>query len=91
MTQPGPLKDTIFLVADKNMEQTLTALCTRPEALGARGFSSQILVHPGHDPGCLLEGVGFLAPFQRQYTHALILFDRIGCGREYLQRIELVQ
>lgn len=89
MTEHSFAQDVIVLVADKDMEQTVTGVCLRPPALGVRGFTWQVLVHPGRDPGCLLEGVDFLRAFQRQFAHALILFDRIGCGRESLSRIEL--
>jgi len=89
MTTQNAKQDLIILVADKDMEQTVTGVCLRPEALNVRGFTWQVLVHPGRDPGCLREGVDFLRPFQRQFAHALILFDRIGCGRETRSRTEL--
>ena len=84
-------EDVIILVADKNMEQTLTGVCSRSEAIGARAFTHRILVHPGRDPGCLLEGVEFLSVFQNQFSHALIVFDRIGCGKESHPRDQLEQ
>ena len=67
----------------------MTGVCLRPAALGVRGFTCNILVHPGRDPGCLLEGVAFLRSFQRQFAHTLILFDRIGCGKESRSRTEI--
>lgn len=76
------LNDLVVLVADKNMEQAVAGVCVRPAAIGARPFTLRVFVHPGRDPGCLAEGVEFLRSFQRQFTHAVILFDHIGCGRE---------
>ena len=84
MTPQSPPTDLIILVADKDMEQAVAGVCARPAALNVREFTWQILVHPERDPGCLLGGVDFLRPFQRQFAHALLLFDRIGCGRSAL-------
>lgn len=89
MTAQNTPQDLIILVADKDMEQSIAGVCSRPEALGVRAFSSRILVHPARDPGCLSEGVEFLRPFQRQFAHALLIFDRMGCGRESQSRTEL--
>ena len=89
MRTPSSEQDVIILVADKDMEQTVIGICSRPAALSVRGFSYRVLVHPARDPGCLLEGVDFLRPFQRQFSHAMILFDRMGCGREGQSGAEL--
>jgi len=89
MTAQNSMQDLMILVADKNMEESIAGVCNRPEALGIRPFSHQILVHPGRDPGSLSEGVEFLRPFQRQFAHALLIFDRVGSGRETHSRIEL--
>lgn len=86
MKLPGVTQDLVVLVADKDMEQSVTGICLRSAALGVRPFTHQVLVHPARDPGCLRNGVDFLRPFQRQFAHALILFDRIGCGREEQSR-----
>lgn len=91
MTPVTAPEHVIILVADKNMEQTVAGVCSRPEAIGVRAFTHRILVHPGRDPGCLLEGVEFLSVFQSQFAHALIMFDRIGCGREAQTRDQLEQ
>lgn len=89
MSAPNSVQDLLILVADKDMEQSIVGVCSRPEALGVRTFSLSILVHPGRDPGCLSEGVEFLRPFQRQFSHALLVFDHMGCGREAHSRAEL--
>lgn len=89
MTAQNFVQDMMVLVADKDMEQSIVGVCSRSEALGVRPFSFRILVHPGRDPGCLSEGVEFLRPFQRQFAHALLVFDRMGSGRESQSRAEL--
>ncbi|HIE01121.1 MAG TPA: hypothetical protein EYP59_12680 [Thiotrichaceae bacterium] len=83
------MKDLVILVADKNMEYAVKGLLSRPEALSIREISFDIFIHPYHDPGCLNEGHYFLQSALNQYRHALILFDREGCGREGLTRQEL--
>lgn len=89
MTSVTASEQVIILVADKNMEQTVEGVCSRPQSIGVRTFAYRIVVHPGRDPGCLLEGPEFLRVFQGQFTHALIMFDRIGCGRETQDRAQL--
>ncbi len=88
MAQTFPI-DLVLLVADKDIEQTVAGLCARHDALGVRPFSYQIFVHPERDPGCLLQGVEFLRSFQQRYAYAMILFDRMGSGRENNSRLEL--
>ena len=75
-------KDLIILVADKNMEHTLRGLLSRPPALRIREITFDLYVHPNRDGGCLSQGAEFLRPFVRLYSHALVLFDHEGCGRE---------
>lgn len=75
-------KDLVILVADRDMEQTLLGLLSRPKALGIREVSYDIFAHPGRDPGVFLQGAEFLRPFTDQYDFALVLFDREGCGQE---------
>ena len=83
------LKDLVILVADKNMEFSVTGLLSRYPSLGFRELSAEVFVHPHKDPGCLLRGHEFLRPFTRQYRHALIMLDREGSGREEMAREEL--
>lgn len=89
MTHVIAPEQVIILVADKNMEQTVEGVCSRPQSIGIRTFGYRTVVHPGRDPGCLLEGTEFLSVFQSQFTHALVMFDRIGCGRETASREQL--
>ncbi len=74
--------DLVALVADKNMEFAFRGLIARHRALGIRSPRFDLFVHPERDPGCLLKGHDFLRPFAGRYAHALVMFDREGCGRQ---------
>lgn len=84
-----PTKDLLVLVADKDMELTIKGLLNRHQALHIRPVSSEVYTHSEHDPGCLLRGHDFLRPFIQQYTYAMVMLDRAGCGRESASRTEL--
>jgi len=75
-------KDLVILVADDNMKAAIRGLLQRPEALGIRPLSTDVFVHVHRDPGVLNGAHEFLAPFRERYAHALVMFDREGCGRE---------
>lgn len=81
MPAEPPAKDLVVLVADKNIEFAIEGLLQRPESLGTRPISFEVLPHPERDPGCLLRSPEFLRSFTHRYFHALVLFDREGCGR----------
>lgn len=85
----GDPKDLICLVADKNAEQSILSLLDRPDALGIRHVTFEVLVHPEHDPGCFLRSPELLRSFANRFTHAIVVFDREGCGREEDSRKEL--
>ncbi len=89
MTSIAPEKDLLVLAADGQMEFAVKGLLTRGEAIGFRDIAVDIHIHPAKDPGCFLRGHDFLRPFYRQYRHALVMFDRDGCGQEALPREEL--
>jgi hypothetical protein len=91
MTSLPPEKDLVVLAADGQMEFAVKGLLTRGCALGFREVSVDIHVHPAKDPGCFLRGHDFLRAFHRQYRHAIVLFDREGCGREDNPREALEQ
>lgn len=74
--------DLVALVADKNAEAALQGLFERPKALGIRALTWKTYVHPERDPGCLRHSAEFLRALRGQFVHALVLFDRHGCGRE---------
>lgn len=80
------MKDLVVLAADKDMEFALKGLLGRPEAVGIRSISFDIFVEPEHDPACALRGAEFLANFAEQYSHALLMFDHEGSGKEGMSR-----
>jgi len=89
MTPELPRKDLVLLLADRNMVSALQGLLERHESLAIRLVEAEFFVHPDRDPACLLRSHEFLRPFVKQYDHALVLFDREGCGKERLSREEL--
>lgn len=78
-----PGKDLIVLCADKNMEFALRGILSRTAALDIREIEADIYVHPERDPGCLNRGCDFLRAFAESHTHALLIFDHQGSGREH--------
>ena len=70
----------IALVADRDIQETLTELFRRPESLGVRRFGFEITRHPGRDGGCRADAANFLRQHLRTFHHALVVFDRHGCG-----------
>lgn len=82
-------KDLIALVADKSIECTLRGLLSRPEALRIRSILCDVFVHPERDPACLRKAAPFLRPYTEAYRHALVIFDRDGCGGGERLRVQL--
>lgn len=78
------MKDLVVLVADKNMEQAVTGLLSRPQSLKVRPLDYDAFVHPRRDPGCLNDAHEFLRFQAKSYRHALVMFDWEGCGRDNL-------
>ena len=73
--------DLLTLVADKDMQLGLQGLLADPVRIGIREISSTVLVHPKRDPGVFRQCHDFLRSQQRLASHALVVFDREGCGR----------
>ena len=83
-------KDLVILVPDIDIQSGLQGIMERNQALGIRGIPSvDFRRHVERDPGCLLRGHDFLRPFVNEYEHALVVLDRVGCGREGETREEL--
>jgi hypothetical protein len=66
------------------MEAAVRGLVNRdPHALQVSAFTLEtILVHPEKDPGCRSNSTDLLRPYLQDVRHALVLFDRDGCGAE---------
>ena len=80
MTRETEPRRLVVLVADRDIEESLTNLFARPESLGIRSLPFAILRHPNRDAGCRADAANFLRQFLRSYRHALVVFDRDGCG-----------
>lgn len=76
------MKDAVFLVADKDMEQTILGLLSRHQSFGITPISRDIFIHPQRDPGCWNEAVNYLRSFTKQYRYAFVLFDYHGSGQD---------
>lgn len=84
------MKDLIILVADQNMRDCIDGLIPRfPHILGISSLDYDIFVHANRDPGCRTQSSDFLKSFQKKYKFALVIFDKEGCGKEFLSREEL--
>jgi len=69
------MTDLVCVVADKNMEATVSVLFDRPEALGIRQIEWEVLVHPHRDPGCFHEAHALLAGYRDRAKQALVVLD----------------
>ncbi len=77
-------KHLVILVADKDMEMTISSLLRRYQALGIHQITFDIFKHPGHDGACRVNGPDFLRNFNGQYNNCLLIFDWEGSGENSL-------
>ena len=70
----------VVLVADRDIEEALRVVLGRFNSLGIRPVSFACRRHPNRDGGCRATAAEFLRPFQTRFSHALVVFDRDGCG-----------
>ena len=83
-------RDLVVLAADLDAEQVMTALLSkRTKSLRIRPLKHDIIRHPEHDPGCLLQSGGILSVYARTHDHAVVVFDRDGSGKEVKPRENL--
>ncbi len=75
------MNDLIALVADNTMALSVKAILKRRAALRIRSITFDVYSHPKHDPGVLNSAQHFLRSFLGTHRYALVLFDRMGCGR----------
>lgn len=76
------MSDLFVLAADLDMEAAIRALLKRHDHIGIRKIESDTDRHPEHDPGCFNDPVTHLRPQIGQFAHALVIFDRKGCGSD---------
>lgn len=74
--------ELVVLAADGNIKQAVEGILGRHESLGVRPVQAAFYVHPEHDPGCLLRSDSFLRAYAQHFQHALVIFDREGCGSQ---------
>ena len=84
-----PTRDLVVLVADNKIEAAIQGICLRGKSLGFRKLDFSVQPHPQHDSGCFLTAHFRLRPFVSQFAHALVIFDKDGCGKEQAQREDL--
>lgn len=70
------MTELVCLVADRSIEAAVDAVLRRPEALGTRPFTWEIVVHPERDPGCFHHPEELLGGFTERAQQALVVFDR---------------
>lgn len=74
------MMDLVCVAADKQIRAALSGLLERPRALGIRPITTEILLHPEHDPGCFHSPALILRGYRRAAEHALILLDHAWDG-----------
>ena len=84
-------KDLVVLVPGNDDKAAVEGLLQRHASFGIRQVAYTLYIHSDRDPGCRLRAHDFLRPFVNHFRHALVLFDREGCGREDLSREQLEQ
>ncbi|MCY3926181.1 MAG: hypothetical protein OXG52_11880 [bacterium] len=72
--------DLLCLVADKNMEAVASRLLDRPESLGIRRVTREIVVHDRRDPGCFHHAGDILLGYRSRAAHALVILDHAWDG-----------
>ena len=77
----GTPKPLVVLAAGKDEQFAIQELVRRPADLGIRPIDFDCFSHPGHDAGVFKRAHEFLRPFLR-WDHALVVFDREGCGHD---------
>jgi hypothetical protein len=85
----SPKRNLAALVPDNAFRAVIALVLTRPQSLGIRPISFDVLAHVKHDPGCFTGAAGFLRPFQMTHERAIVLFDRHGSGGEVHSASEL--
>ena len=89
MTREPGSRDLFVLVADQDMIETMRSLLSRPTDMGIRHIEFAIEKHLQRDAGCRSKAADRLRPFVRNYRHALVMFDKRGCGRDHSGREEI--
>lgn len=79
--------DLAVLAPDKTIKLVIDAILNRPGELGIRAISWKALQSPGGTDSFVLRSAhDFLRSSSREFSFALTVSDRMGCGREDLDR-----
>ena len=87
MTAASP--DLHVLTADTDMLETIDGMLSRPKSLGIRSLVYTVDRHAQRDPGCRTAAESHLRGLRGTYDHALVIFDKEGCGRDDAAREEI--
>jgi hypothetical protein len=74
------MRELFVLAADNNIKFLVAAALCRCAALRIRPIDFEIGTHPQRDPGMRTNGVDLVRPQRRRFAHALLIFDKEGCG-----------
>lgn len=76
-------KDLFVLTADLDAYKTIESLLNnRVNSIHIRTISHEVKKYSKKDPGCYRESHEFLRTFQKEFNHALVVFDHEGSGVE---------
>jgi len=89
MTAATSQKDLVVLTADKNMQFAVRGIVDRTRSLHIRPIDADFHIHPERHPGVLGSSHEFLRGFLQSHRHAIVVFDREGCGEESKNRKDL--
>ena len=83
------MRDLLVLVPDADIEQAMYGLLVRADRIDIAPVDFEIRRHVNRDSGCRTNAANFLRPYSKTYRHALVVFDRHGCGsRETREEIQ---
>ena len=82
MSAEGERSDLIVVVADLDAANAIRALLQRRESMAIREIQVTIDRYIGRDSGCYGKAQDYLRPFVRQFSYAVVVLDRHGCGSE---------
>ena len=72
------------------MASTIDVLLSeRRKSLGIQSIEFTIAQRIQHDPGCRIRAVQRLIGHRDSHRYALVMFDKIGCGKESDTREEI--
>ncbi|BCL75793.1 hypothetical protein JHS3_15290 [Jeongeupia sp. HS-3] len=79
------MKDLLVYVADADAEAFLCSVLAKPQALGVRPFSFEIMRNPQRDAGMVNTGAELARMQKGKFGKALLLWDHHGSGRDKRQ------